>query len=256
MSVRIVGFIGPKGAGKDAASKFLEKKEKIAHKMSFAGPLKQICSDIFGIPKEHMEILARKETKYETPIVLTKQVLKLIKNELPKYVSELDKTNNTFRYNVDRTSLTGLENREIWSLRELLQVVGTDFIRDRVYKNWHLEAAFSPKALAKLNTAKIYSVTDVRFENELQFLQTKFPKSFICYYIENPEAEERLQSATHASELEIKKLRALVSEEFIVKNDGSLEDLEKTVMKLKLPGPLPRDVFQEAKRNKFIYGKK
>jgi len=134
----------------------------------------------------------------------------------------------------------------------LLQIVGTDFIRNRVFEYWHVMAAFSSKALDDLD-GSTYCVTDIRFPNELKYLQDKFGEDFEAYYVERPKAEKALESATHVSELGIKDLKALIPKNNIIKNDKTLKALEESLSSitsaLKAVPKKPKE-----RKSKFVYG--
>lgn len=252
--MKIYGFIGPKGAGKDEAHKLLKGMGRTYGKVSFAGPLKQICSDVFGIPLETMNDPILKEKELAKPITLDSRALRKVKKELSLWVPEVGEDGRLL-YSADAVSLTGVENRIMKTPRELLQVIGTDFIRNKVHTNWHLLAAFGDKAMAKLKEDKNYSVTDIRFPNELKFLQDKFGDSFKAFYIQRPEAEERLDKATHPSELMVKDLREMLPKGSVLKNEGSIEDFKKVLKQVKAPSA-GKGKTAKTKESKFVFGAK
>jgi len=251
--MRLVLFVGPKGCGKDSAASMLYQAKKSRSKISFAGPLKEICAKVFRYPAKFMNDPILKEKPFETIEILDRTKLRLIKQELPKYVPELDPVTGLLKYNIDRVTVSGLENRQFTKPREILQQVGTDFIRNLVYPNWHVEAAFSPERVTKYRKGELYCVTDTRFLNEYKFLLKNYGDSLKVYYIERPEAEAHLAEATHESELEVLKIKELLPKECIIKNDGSLEDFKKKVLKLDLP-PRSGKKAASAKKTGFIYG--
>lgn len=259
--MKIIGFVGPKGSGKDTAADLLDKAGRSKGKISFAGPLKEICAKIYNIPIQTLNDPVLKEKKFVDmknfgkPIILTSRSLKDIKKELQSRLKEYSPEDSIMKYNVDKVAINGIEGQSMESPRQLMQVVGTDFIRERVYGKWHMEAAFADENLAKLTKSGLYCVTDVRFPNELEFLQNKFGSSFECYYVERPEAEKILAAATHASETGVKLIREMLPTANIIKNDGSLDDLKKKLEKLK--DPVDSQVAGAAtpgKKSKFVYG--
>lgn len=254
--MKIIGFVGPKGAGKDEAARILKDAKKARGKFSFAGPLKKICSDVFSVPERLMHDPVLKEKEFDTPITLTSRVLRNLKRELPAWLSQTTEDGYN-RYDAMTATINGVEHRVCKSPRELLQIVGTEFIREKVYKNWHLEAAFGERVMSDPNIRQnaVYCVTDIRFPNELDYLQERFGDDFICYYIERPEAEERLAEATHASELMVKELREKLGNN-ILKNKGSVEDFEKLVLKtIKISkDTTSKGAAEPKKASKFVYG--
>lgn len=251
--MKVLGFVGPKGAGKDEAYKLLRESGKVLQKMSFAAPMKEICKKVFELTDYQVDDPVGKERELETPITLTNRHLRLINKELASWVEPVDAETGIIRYNVNKISVAGLEGMVFKTPRHLLQFIGTDYIRDRVWTEWHVTAALSDKALAKLpDQNAIYAVTDVRFENELSALQTKFGPAFAGFYIERPEAEERLKQATHPSELMTIKLRETLGPDAVLKNDGDINDLKKTLKSIKVPS----EPYKLPKKSKFVFGER
>lgn len=248
--MRFVGFTGPKGSGKDTAYEILQKKGKVRGKLSFAGPLKEICAKVSGLPIQYTTDPILKEAQLKEPIVLTSRVLRQIKRELPVWLPEVNEANEVL-YNVDKMSLTGYENQVCPSMRVMLQVVGS-WIREQAFQDWHVMAAFGEKVMGELK-GNSYAITDVRYENELEYLQKKFGSDFRMFYVERPEAEDQLKVATHSSETTVIKLREMIGEEAVIKNSGSLEDLEKIVLALDLPDTSDP---VENKKSRFKYARK
>lgn len=254
--MKFVAFVGPKGSGKDTSADILLKNNRARQKMSFAGPLKEICAKSFELPTQLMHDPVLKEKDFKEPLKATARILKNIKRELPKYLAEMGE-DGLIKYNIDRVAINGLENRLFKNPREILQIIGTDFIRNRVYQSWHLEAAFGKTNLAKYRQDATYCITDTRFLNEYEYLKELFGDAIDFYYVERPKAEKVLKKATHESELEILKIKEKIPKENIIKNNKKLEDLEKIVMDLRLPkasvtaGTLGEN---SASNSRFVYG--
>lgn len=260
--MKIIGFVGPKGSGKDTAADLLKEMGKARGKVSFAGPLKDMCAEVFDIPPNFFHDPDLKEKPFTelenfgTPMKLDRRTLRLLKKQCTARLPEVaDPETGAMAYNIDRVSVTGLEDRQLNTPREVLQVVATDFIRNKVYDEWHMRAAFSEKALAKLESNKIYCVTDIRFPNEYEFLREKFGDAFECYYVERPEAEERLAKATHPSETEILKIKALLEETNVLQNDGTIAEFKKKLKALKPPkGETSKSGTTGKPGSRFVYG--
>lgn len=233
--MRIVSFTGPKGSGKDSSADIL-KEEKIASgSISFAGPLKKICCEVFKLHHNFVNDPVLKEKEFETPITLTSAHFRKINLLMTDHLDQ-----DEFFYNPYKASIAGLEGQVITSPRHLLQFIGTEYIRNRIHPDWHLQAAFSKSTLAKLDQEGLYCVTDARFPNEYQFLANRFGEDFQGFYVERPEAEERLAESTHPSELQVLEVKKLIPEANILKNDKSLEDLKKQLLKLNLGAEKPK----------------
>lgn len=245
-----VGFTGPKGSGKDTAYEILNKKGKIKGKLSFAGPLKEICAKVSGLPIQYTTDPILKEKELKEPIILTSRFLRQVKKELTIWLPEINE-NKEVIYNVDKMSISGVENQVCKSMRELLQIIG-EWIRNEAFQDWHVMAAFGDKVLQNLN-GLVYAITDVRYENELEFLRNKFGEDFTMFYVERPEAEQGLLVSTHSSETTVIKLREMIGEDYVLKNDGSIEDFEKVVLTAKLPDTSDKVAN---KKSKFKYVRK
>ncbi len=246
--MRVVSFTGPKGSGKDSSADIL-KEEKIASgSISFAGPLKKICCEVFKLHHNYVNDPVLKEKEFETPITLTSAHFRKINLAMTDHLDQ-----DEFFYNPYKASIAGLEGQVIKSPRHLLQFIGTEYIRNRIHPDWHLQAAFSKTTLAKLDEDGLYCVTDARFPNEYQFLANKFGEDFQGFYVERPEAEEKLAVSTHDSELKVLEVKALIPEENILKNDKSLEDLKKQLLKLNLGTSKPKKGTTKDAGSKFKF---
>lgn len=249
--MKIVGLVGPKGSGKDTVAALLKDLNKSNGKISFAGPLKEIISKVFDVSLTVLNDPVLKEKPFKTPIVLTSRNLRAVKHECMERLDRFSE-DGTLLYFPDKATISGLEGREMKSPRELMQVIGTDFIRMRIFDEWHTRAAFAEPALAKLVKGGVYCVTDVRFVNEYEYLANKYGKDFVCFYVERPEAEARLAEATHPSELETLKIKALLPEGHIIMNDGTMEELKtKSSMLLDKFG-VEKQTVKKGSRLKFV----
>lgn len=248
--MKIVSFTGPKGSGKDTSADILKKEGIADGKISFAGPLKKICQEVFGLHHTLVNDPIFKEKPLKNgEIVVTAKLLRKISQMMLDYLDP-----DEFYYNPNKASVIGLEGVPLRTPREILQVIGTEWIRNRIHPDWHLYAAFSSKALASLNEDGLYCVTDARFVNEHQFLATKFGQDFKSFYIERPEAEEELAKATHDSERKVLEVKAIIPAENIILNDGSLEDLKKKLLSLGLKSSGP-EVKVKKGQSKFKFAK-
>lgn len=226
--MKIIGFVGPKSAGKDASAKILIDSKLAEGRIAFADPLKKICTEVFSIPPKMFTDPVFKEQPFTEPVILTAKILRKIRDYCNKWVPEYDK-NGKGLYNSQRAIISSIENKTINNPRELLQIVGSEFIRDQIYHKWHMLAAFSPLNI-KLKSEGTYCVTDIRFVNEYEYLVDVFGDKFSCYYIERPSAEEILATATHKSELQVKDIRSMLKDSQVIKNDGTLEDLKAKLL--------------------------
>lgn len=229
--MNLIVLSAPKKGGKDETFKILKENKICNGKLAIAGPLKDICTKIFNVPYQLFHDQDLKELPFKEPIKLTRRDINRVKWELLEYVNP--DVPGQF-YNINKAPIQGLENKLLHSPREMLQIIGTELIRDRVYKRWHCLAFVSDKHLKdkKINKNGTYAVTDCRFPNEYLEVSSIMGNKANFAYIERPIAEKELLLATHESELAVKEVRKLIEANGgpIIKNDGSLEDLKQNVL--------------------------
>ena len=138
---KIIGFSGKKGSGKDTLAKFLFENsvdlfgvEASIH--SFAGPMKNVCIDLFGL--DHNQVFGTDDEK----------------NTPTKYKWE--------EFPVNLENKTGF-----MTAREFLQEFGTAIVR-KMNSNVYIEACF--RKIKKEKNALNF-ITDVRFINEVKSIQ-------------------------------------------------------------------------------------
>lgn len=221
--MKLLVFVGPKGSGKDASAKILKDSKVVGGNVSFAGPLKRICGEVFGLHHNMFNDPVLKEKPLATPVKVTIKHLKKLRDLLPDFVSPYD-----HHYNLNGIPASLFENRIFKTPREILQIIGTDLIRDHILRDYHVLAAFGDHNMKLLGYSKdkLYAVTDCRFVSEYEYLRENHECQF--FYVERPEAEERLAAATHQSEREVIKVRNLIERDggTLIQNTGTLEDLE------------------------------
>lgn len=215
-------FVGPKGSGKDTCAAILQADGRVAGKIPFAGPLKAICSQVWGIPLEEFEdpYVKEKREHYEMEYSNCTDLI----NFSLAYVPMAD-------WDVQGLCdhINSFECMEFTSRRHILQFVGTEILR-AFDPDWHCKAAFSVQHIGHLGLKLFepFAVTDCRFVNEYNYLKENHDCEF--FYVERPEAEERLALATHQSEIEIRQVRNLISN--TIKNDGTIEELKKKLQSI------------------------
>jgi hypothetical protein len=132
----IIGISGKAGSGKDTVGNFLVSEGLVETKIPLAKSLKDLCSELFGIPNEYM--YNNKEA--ETHIKVTEWL------------------HNNSQLTKDRvgTNLT---------VRELLQYFGTDVVRSFYSSVW------TDMFLRSCEEYNSVVCTDVRFIDEVEAIQ-------------------------------------------------------------------------------------
>ena len=189
----IIGINGKIGSGKDTIGAIIQKlciTNNCAHfeNKKFAGKLKEIASILTGIPSIKFEDQDFKKT--------------LLGSEW-----------GTSNINVNN----------LMSVRELLQKLGTEAMRDGLHTNVWVNALF-----ANYNNKSNWVITDMRFPNELKAIEDKDGITIRVersYALENESDERTMLDNEHPSET------ALDDYEFdhVINNNGTLEELVKKV---------------------------
>jgi len=133
----IIGIVGHIGSGKDTVGNFITQSVGITGRTdSFAAPLKDLCSSIFGWPRPLLEgnTLESREFR-ETPDIFW-------------------------------TRKTGIDN---FTPRLALQLVGTDVLRDHFHNDIWINSL--EYRLRKISDSDTVVVTDARFTNELDIIK-------------------------------------------------------------------------------------
>ena len=133
----IIGIVGHMGSGKDTVGKYITQSLGISSCTdSFAAPLKDLVSSIFGWPRELLEGDSLESREFrETPDIFW-------------------------------TRKTGIDH---FTPRLALQLMGTDVLRDHFHSDIWINSL--EYRLRKVPDAKTVVVTDARFTNELDIIK-------------------------------------------------------------------------------------
>lgn len=145
MKRKLIGFAGRKRCGKTTLAKLLQEEEN-AIIITIADYLKYLCCDLMNISYE--ELIEKKDNGYTFDVVPDERWYKIIDNRTKIGVDNARKE---------------LENKHITTIRELLQVIGTDVIR-KYNENWHVQKMIDE--IESYSEDKLIVIDDVRFPNE------------------------------------------------------------------------------------------
>ena len=130
---------------------------------------------------------------------------------------------------LDEQDLNGWRKEEInhefyASPRHMMQTLGTEWGRDSINENiWVIAAAKRIQHLSQVQPDTTIIVTDVRFENEADFIR----KHGFLIHIERP--IQRIDGSTHRSE---NPIRINEAEDSVIVNDGDLEQLREEALRI------------------------
>jgi hypothetical protein len=126
-----------------------------------------------------------------------------------------------------RNGLTEVLTEPKYTIRKLMQLIGTEVIRKYVSPNIWVQL-LSDKILLSPDKYRMYLVSDVRFPNEADF----FTKHGKLVYITNAQAKANVDPSvlSHESESHTDYIQSLSP--YLVENDGTLDDLQVKVREL------------------------
>lgn len=175
--LRLIGFAGRKRSGKTTLAKYL-KNEENAIIITIADFLKYLCCDLMNMSYE--ELNEKKDNGYTFDIVPDNRWFNII-----------DKRTHIGIYNIKKE----LQNVHITSIRQLLQIIGTDVIR-KYNENWHVEKMI--EEIQSYSDDKLIIIDDVRFPNEREAILNLSGEVF---FIVRPNA---ISISNHVSETSLK----------------------------------------------------
>jgi len=116
-----------------------------------------------------------------------------------------------------------LEHWEGWSVRKLLQFIGTELFRDNIDDSIWVKSLWHKVSKDKKNN---YVVTDVRFPNELEFFEENAGDDFVSLKVVRPGYIGKVGLSDHVSEAYD------LPAEIVIKNDKTLKILYNKVDKI------------------------
>lgn len=154
----IIGLCGRQRSGKREISMICENHGY--SRLYFALPLKKLCMTLLGKTMYELDMMKNEHTPIE--FVFDDASIDILSNDtgIPKE-------------NLSRLT----EGKLIKDVRELLQFVGTDIIRE-FDPNWHVN-----KIREMIDTSKDYVIDDVRFPNEKSMIEELGGE---CWFIVRP----------------------------------------------------------------------
>ena len=206
MATTLVGLIGFIGSGKDTVASGLIAQGAVRD--SFAAPLKDLVSAVFGWQRELLEGDTIKSREFrETPDMFWSRKL-------------------------------GIPN---FTPRLALQLVGTDVMRNHFHENiWLSSLEYRMRSIASGNSTVV--ISDARFRNELNLIKNMGGQ---VIWIQRGELPEWYDTAVKANSGNVVAKRIMETRyrdvhssewdwagfdvDHIIQNDGTLDDLQKQI---------------------------
>jgi hypothetical protein len=204
--MKLIGLTAYAKSGKSTAADFL--KEQGFVEVALAGKLKDVCSQVFRVPREDFDDQSKKEVPFIEPLFIYSHDIARI---LDSYIlSEY----------VGATQIKHVGIKLI-SPRHIAQYIGTEVLRD-IDPNIHVKAA-----ARSLDPKGKYVFSDVRFPNEASFIKESGGK---LIGIKRDLVFPNNLSEVHESETYIAKL--LYTSDILLENNGTMDDFESQVLNL------------------------
>ena len=192
----LISFGGRIGSGKSTLKDILVNDYKF-NTFSFAGPLKEYVSRLYGIPIKWCYSQKDKEKELKHLLIWDEYRC----GTLSEIIGEVIEWNG--------------ETVEFKTLRHALQYIGTEVLRTHDV-NFHVS-----RSIENLEYGGTYVNDDLRFKNELITMQNFGAH---CIFVNR----ETGIASDHASENELQP----TDFDYIIENDGSIEDLKQKFMVL------------------------
>lgn len=178
--LRLIGIDGNKGAGKDTLADALITRLGFK-RLAFAQPLKDMLAEVFILPPITFEDRALKDAPFNVPLTLSSYHIQRILDYLELSGIKVSDTSI-------KAALT-LSGTVFHTPREMMQLVGTELVREKVGKDtwvtlWCKEQAKYDKVVAP----------DARMPNERAAIAERLGKNVL---VKRPDLD---QTDAHASE--------------------------------------------------------
>lgn len=190
---KLIGISGKCGSGKSLFAKLLQKYDQEYAIVNFADKLKEVCSVITGLPVESFN--SRRGKEMDLPTIWNNH-----KSPTPAY-SPVEKL----------------------TVRNFMQLVGTDALRDNVHSNIWVNALFSEylKMEAKWGNTPKWIVADVRFPNEADEIRAR--GGILIRLTREQSIQRPLCEQYHPSEVMLDNYSGF---RYRIENNGSIIELE------------------------------
>ncbi len=187
MSPKLIGISGKKRSGKDSICNILVDKFGYK-KIAFADNLRNLCCYMFCLHMCNFTDDDKKEKCFNVPIIITDARLKILGQWLSDNHSHLISTSVNF------SVLHDFIGTKLESPRHILQIIGTEIIRNKISASYHADVVFDT---ILHNPENNYCISDVRFPNERHAVRNH-DGTLLLVYSSNDSTK-----CTHASETNI-----------------------------------------------------
>ncbi|AGN30375.1 dNMP kinase [Vibrio phage nt-1] len=210
----IIGINGQKRSGKDTVAEILkESHSDNAYIYKFADPIKEgLFIKLKEYGYEYADIDGQNNFDREVPTFTFDEAVEIVLTCCEYAKVDAD-------YNYVYYSL--LRHTGLFSIRDLLQMTGTDVARSLDDQHWINYARNKYNELVFNNPNLVFIITDVRFENELQLVQELGGTMLQV-------TRDGSLASNHISDTELGHINDAIQ----IDNNGSLEELHEQINNL------------------------
>jgi len=207
---RLIGVRGKARSGKDTVGEVIQQLRAETKLTAFARPIKEFCGEVFGWNDEHLygRLKDQGDTRY--PRVDGNSVF--IEHLTPRYAMQFLGTE------------WGREcYREVWVAYAFRRA--GEWLTTATIETITGAAGFA-RGSSRIDRTRLVVITDVRFVNEARAIK-KAGGHVIA--VERPKVGLRGPAAAHASEMEMDSQEMAELTDQVIKNNGTLAQLERRV---------------------------
>jgi len=124
-----------------------------------------------------------------------------------------------------------LEKWNGWSVRKLLQIIGTELFREKIDEQIWVKSLYYRMEQLKNNSVCVsnYCICDIRFPDEVKYLKEKMGNDFVLIKVIRPGCDGNVGIKGHISE------SFDLNADIVINNDGDKEKLYNNVRKIIVP---------------------
>lgn len=110
-------------------------------------------------------------------------------------------------------------------IRDFLQIVGTDIIRDKFnWQDFHVNRVYEDILILQ-DMLDYVIIPDLRFKNEGEFMRDRFSKDVVLIHVERKDIDNITKLDSKQQSHKSENALGDIKHDFIISNDGTLWDL-------------------------------
>lgn len=215
MKYKNIGLVGYAKSGKSTFLSTVRGLGCNVTEIMIANHLKNVCSEVFGVPRDYFDDQNLKELPFANPFTTDAADVMAIMELFGLAQNNAELQLQTVKAHV---------GKKLIHPRHIAQYVGTEIIRS-LDEQSHVRLAVENGAKAK---GDFYVVTDIRFPNEFDYFSKV--DNMVLVGIKRDAVAPADLTKVHASESHIKSL--IERCHFVLENNGAVETYQKSCLDL------------------------